>query len=114
MGSGEPIDDLIEFGTLRLLDWNDSMTDIQLGMRFIDKVQEISAVQKWSIRMGREYRVVKKIPVLNVIQEVQVLFQMGCTYKRAWYARKFATERIFSIWETTFNILPKYPQAMQD
>ncbi|KAI5640388.1 hypothetical protein M9H77_00520 [Catharanthus roseus] len=59
MVSGEPIDDLIESGTLRLLDWKDSMTDIQLGMRFIDKVQVISAVQKWSIWMGREYRVVK-------------------------------------------------------
>ncbi|KAI5657729.1 hypothetical protein M9H77_26522 [Catharanthus roseus] len=50
-------------GTVRLLDWNDSMTDIQLGMRFVDKVQT-------------------------------VLFQTGCTYKRAWYAQKFAIERI--------------------
>ncbi|KAI5676802.1 hypothetical protein M9H77_07752 [Catharanthus roseus] len=58
MGSGSPIDNLIESGTLRLLDSNPSMTDIQLGMRFVDKVQAISAVQKWSIRMGREYRVV--------------------------------------------------------
>ncbi|KAI5668179.1 hypothetical protein M9H77_18032 [Catharanthus roseus] len=39
MGSGSPIDDLVESGTVRLLDWNDSMTDIQLGMRFVDKVQ---------------------------------------------------------------------------
>ncbi|KAI5658893.1 hypothetical protein M9H77_27686 [Catharanthus roseus] len=38
IGSGSLIDDLIESGTLRLLDWNDSMTDIQLGMRFVDKV----------------------------------------------------------------------------
>ncbi|KAI5652421.1 hypothetical protein M9H77_29608 [Catharanthus roseus] len=59
MGSGSPIVDLVESGTLRLLDWNDSMTDIQLGMRFVDKVQAISAVWKWSIRVGREYRVVK-------------------------------------------------------
>ncbi|KAI5663678.1 hypothetical protein M9H77_23001 [Catharanthus roseus] len=44
MGSGSPIDDLVEFGTLRLFDWNDSMTDIQLSMRFVDKVQAISAV----------------------------------------------------------------------
>ncbi|KAI5672609.1 hypothetical protein M9H77_12973 [Catharanthus roseus] len=34
-----------------------------------------------------------EIPVSNIIQEVQVLFQTGCTYKRAWYARKFSTER---------------------
>ncbi|KAI5672775.1 hypothetical protein M9H77_13139 [Catharanthus roseus] len=59
MGSGSPIDDLVESGTIRLLDWNDSMTDIQLGMRFIDKVQAISAVRKWSISVGCEYRVVK-------------------------------------------------------
>ncbi|KAI5675690.1 hypothetical protein M9H77_06640 [Catharanthus roseus] len=28
MGSGSPIDDIIESGTVRLLDWNDSMTDV--------------------------------------------------------------------------------------
>ncbi|KAI5648517.1 hypothetical protein M9H77_34522 [Catharanthus roseus] len=33
-----------------------------------------------------------KIPVSNVIQEVQILFQTGCTYKRAWYATKFTIE----------------------
>ncbi|KAI5680586.1 hypothetical protein M9H77_01813 [Catharanthus roseus] len=38
IGSGSPVDDIIESGTVRLLDWNDSMTDIQLGMRFVDKV----------------------------------------------------------------------------
>ncbi|KAI5666328.1 hypothetical protein M9H77_16181 [Catharanthus roseus] len=43
------IDDLIELGTIRLLDWNDAMTDIQLDMRFVDKIQAISAVQKWTI-----------------------------------------------------------------
>ncbi|KAI5659055.1 hypothetical protein M9H77_27848 [Catharanthus roseus] len=59
MGSGSPIDDLVESGTIRLLDWNDSMTDIQLGMRFVDKVQAISAVRKYSISVGREYRVLK-------------------------------------------------------
>ncbi|KAI5664968.1 hypothetical protein M9H77_24291 [Catharanthus roseus] len=52
MGSGSPIDDLVESGTIRLLDLNDSMTDIQLGMRFVDKVQAISAVHKWSISVG--------------------------------------------------------------
>ncbi|KAI5676420.1 hypothetical protein M9H77_07370 [Catharanthus roseus] len=29
MCSGSPIDDLVESGTIRLLDWNNSMTDIQ-------------------------------------------------------------------------------------
>ncbi|KAI5657744.1 hypothetical protein M9H77_26537 [Catharanthus roseus] len=33
MGSGSPIDDLVESGTMRLLDWNNSITHIQLGMR---------------------------------------------------------------------------------
>ncbi|KAI5682551.1 hypothetical protein M9H77_03779 [Catharanthus roseus] len=186
MGSGSPIDDLVESSIVRLLDWNDSTTDIQLGMRFVGKVQAISAVRKWSISVGREYRVLKvrlihgpqdvtitviiitvhgkfilkkktthsrweitgfvkehtclvqieqnkhrnlsskfismstshlvandpEIPVSNIIQEMQVLFQTGCTYKRAWYARKFAIERVFGSWEATFNILPKYLQAV--
>ncbi|KAI5672821.1 hypothetical protein M9H77_13185 [Catharanthus roseus] len=55
-----------------------------------------------------------EIPVSNIIQEVQVLFQIGCTYKRAWYARKFAIERVFGSWDTTFSILPKYLQAIHD
>ncbi|KAI5669346.1 hypothetical protein M9H77_19199 [Catharanthus roseus] len=53
------------------------------------------------------------IPVSNVIQEVQVRLQTGCTYKRACYARKFAIERVFCSWETTFSVLPKYLQAMK-
>ncbi|KAI5661993.1 hypothetical protein M9H77_21316 [Catharanthus roseus] len=44
-GSGSPIDDIVESSIVRLLNWNNSMTDIQLGMRFVDKVQTISAVQ---------------------------------------------------------------------
>ncbi|KAI5682385.1 hypothetical protein M9H77_03613 [Catharanthus roseus] len=59
MGSGSPIDDLVESGTVRLLDWNDSMIDIQLDMRFVDKVQAISAVRKYSISVGCEHRVLK-------------------------------------------------------
>ncbi|KAI5650814.1 hypothetical protein M9H77_36819 [Catharanthus roseus] len=59
MGSGSPIDDIMESGTVQLLDWNDSMTDIQLGMRFVDKVQTVSAVRKYSVSMRHEYRVLK-------------------------------------------------------
>ncbi|KAI5677842.1 hypothetical protein M9H77_08792 [Catharanthus roseus] len=59
LGSGEQIDDLIELGTIILLEWNDTMTDRQLGMRFVDKIQAISVVQKWSLRIGQEFRVVK-------------------------------------------------------
>ncbi|KAI5668395.1 hypothetical protein M9H77_18248 [Catharanthus roseus] len=55
-----------------------------------------------------------EIPVSNIIQEVQVVFQTGCTYKRAWYTRKFAIERVFGSWDTTFTILPKYLQVVQD
>ncbi|KAI5659219.1 hypothetical protein M9H77_28012 [Catharanthus roseus] len=82
MGSDSPMDDLVESCTVRLLDWNDSMTDIQLGMRFVDKVQAISAVRKYSISVGREYRVLKiandpEIPVSNIIQEVQCVEKMG-------------------------------------
>ncbi|KAI5666652.1 hypothetical protein M9H77_16505 [Catharanthus roseus] len=38
-----------------------------------------------------------EIPVSNIIQEPQVLYQTGCTYKQAWYARKFAIERFLRI-----------------
>ncbi|KAI5680723.1 hypothetical protein M9H77_01950 [Catharanthus roseus] len=55
MSSGSPIDDLVESGTIRLLDWNDSMTEIQLDMRFVDKVQAVSAVRSgpsvWDVNM---------------------------------------------------------------
>ncbi|KAI5682424.1 hypothetical protein M9H77_03652 [Catharanthus roseus] len=43
-----------------------------------------------------------EIPVSNIIQE------------RVWYAQKFAIKRVFGSWETTFNILLKYLQAVQD
>ncbi|KAI5647792.1 hypothetical protein M9H77_33797 [Catharanthus roseus] len=59
MGYGEQIDDLIESEIIRLLDWNDAMIDLQLGMSFVDKTQTISAVQKWSIWIEQEFRVVK-------------------------------------------------------
>ncbi|KAI5673125.1 hypothetical protein M9H77_13489 [Catharanthus roseus] len=117
MDLGSPIDDIIESGTVRLLNWNDSMTDLLLGMRFVDKVQAVNAVRKYSFSVGREYRVLKiandpEIPVSNIIQEMHVMFQTGYTYKRAWYARKFAIERVFGSWDTTFSILPKYLQAV--
>ncbi|KAI5668640.1 hypothetical protein M9H77_18493 [Catharanthus roseus] len=51
--------DFVESGTLRLLDWNDSMTNIQLDMRFVENVQVISAVRKCSTSVDGEYRVVK-------------------------------------------------------
>ncbi|KAI5658176.1 hypothetical protein M9H77_26969 [Catharanthus roseus] len=31
---------------------------------------------------------------------------------RAWYARKFTIEKVFGSWDITFNILPKYLQAV--
>ncbi|KAI5682698.1 hypothetical protein M9H77_03926 [Catharanthus roseus] len=82
MGLDEQIDDLIKSGTLRLLDWNDSRTDIQLGMRLTDKDQAISAVQNRSIRMAENIEL-------------------------AWYAQKFAIERVFDSRESTFNYSTK-------
>ncbi|KAI5680565.1 hypothetical protein M9H77_01792 [Catharanthus roseus] len=102
IGSGSPVDDTIESGTVRLLDRNDSMTDIQLGMRFIDKVHAIEQnkhrnLSSKFISMSISHIVANdlEIPISNIIQEVQVLYQTGCTYKRAWYARKFAIESVF-------------------
>ncbi|KAI5649863.1 hypothetical protein M9H77_35868 [Catharanthus roseus] len=71
MSSDSPIDDLVESGTVQLLDWNDSMTDIQLRMRFVDKVQAISAVRKYSISVGREYRVLK-VRLIHGPQDVTI------------------------------------------
>ncbi|KAI5647850.1 hypothetical protein M9H77_33855 [Catharanthus roseus] len=97
------------------------MTDIQLGTRFIDKVQAIEQnkhrnLSSKFISMSISHLVANdpEILVSNIIQEVEVLYQTGCTYKRAWYARKFAIERVFGYWDTTFSILPKYLQAVQD
>ncbi|KAI5671550.1 hypothetical protein M9H77_11914 [Catharanthus roseus] len=124
LGSGEQIDDLIEPGTTRLLDWNDAMIDIQLSMRFTKEHTYLIQVYQNKHRNITSKFISKlishlvandpKIPVSNVIQEVQVLLQTGYTYKRAWYARKFAIKRVFGSWETTFSILPKYLQAMKD
>ncbi|KAI5682023.1 hypothetical protein M9H77_03251 [Catharanthus roseus] len=98
MGSGSPIDDLLESGTIRLLDWNNSMTDIQLDMRFVDKVQTINAVHKWSISVRHEYRVMKiandpEIPVSNIIQEVQKMGQEQILMCRR-YIRDKRTEEL--------------------
>ncbi|KAI5648279.1 hypothetical protein M9H77_34284 [Catharanthus roseus] len=81
------------------------MTDIQLGMRFVDKVQAISTIEQKKhknlsskfISMSISHLVANdpEIPMSNIIQEVQVLFQTGCTYKWAWYARKLTIERVF-------------------
>ncbi|KAI5654087.1 hypothetical protein M9H77_31274 [Catharanthus roseus] len=38
--------------TIRLLDWNDAMTGLQSGMRFVDKTQAIISIQRWFIRIG--------------------------------------------------------------
>ncbi|KAI5661192.1 hypothetical protein M9H77_20515 [Catharanthus roseus] len=81
------------------------MTDIQLGMRLVDKVQAVSAIEQnkhrnlsskfISISISHLVANDPEIPISNIIQEVQVLYHTGCTYKRAWYARKFAIERVF-------------------
>ncbi|KAI5649770.1 hypothetical protein M9H77_35775 [Catharanthus roseus] len=118
MGLGEQIDDLIESNTIRLLDMNDAMTDIQLGMRFVNKIQAISAVQKWSIRIGREFRVVKtskynfkiyfKTNIASCCQRSQdpylerqprsaTITSDKLYVQEAWYDRKFAIERVFDI-----------------
>ncbi|KAI5677586.1 hypothetical protein M9H77_08536 [Catharanthus roseus] len=83
MGSSSPIDDLVEFGTIRLLDWNDSMTDIQLGMRFVDKVQAIEMksrghkVTTYNPRKGI-YMVRSPIPVSGTGK-----FQIKKAYEKA-------------------------------
>ncbi|KAI5649697.1 hypothetical protein M9H77_35702 [Catharanthus roseus] len=55
MGPGEQIDDFIESGTIRLLDWNDAMTDIQLDTQ-----------DRWEIsRCSKEYTCLVQEHVVN-------------------------------------------------
>ncbi|KAI5659002.1 hypothetical protein M9H77_27795 [Catharanthus roseus] len=85
MGSEEQIDDLIESGTIRLLDWNDAMIDIQLGMRFVVKIQEHTNKHRNMTSKFISKLILHlvandpEIPVSNVIQEVQVLLQTKYT-----------------------------------
>ncbi|KAI5676386.1 hypothetical protein M9H77_07336 [Catharanthus roseus] len=117
MGSEKQIDDLIESSTVRLLDLNDAMTDIQLGMSdsnycsWYIRIKKKSIHDRWEItRFTKEHTCLvqvhqnkhrnmtskfiaklishlvandPEILVSNVIQEVQILLQTGCTYKRA-------------------------------
>lgn len=51
--------------------------------------------------------------VSAVRQEVRKLFQVECSYKKGWYARKEAIELLFGSWNDTFTILPKYMLALE-
>ncbi|KAI5653554.1 hypothetical protein M9H77_30741 [Catharanthus roseus] len=79
MGSREQIDDLIESGTIRLLNWNGARIDIQLGMRFVEIIQAISAIQKWSIRIGREFKVVKRLSKQASKYNFKIYFKTNIT-----------------------------------
>ncbi|KAI5681966.1 hypothetical protein M9H77_03194 [Catharanthus roseus] len=100
MGLREQIDDLIELGTIKLLDWNDAMTDLQL-----DKIQAISAVQRWSIRIRREFRVVKN-PCLKHHPRSPSITSDGLYLQEEWYAPRNANSQecerhIKAIWMPT-------------
>ncbi|KAI5659173.1 hypothetical protein M9H77_27966 [Catharanthus roseus] len=113
MDLGSPIDDIIESGTVRLLDWNDSMTNIQLGMRFVDKVQTVSAVRKYSVSVGREYRILKMcrkngLRTDNYVPEIY----SRQTYKRT-YQANFHPILSENFWrDVPFN-LTFYPPSMK-
>ncbi|KAI5670973.1 hypothetical protein M9H77_11337 [Catharanthus roseus] len=80
MGSGEQIDDLSESGTIRLLNWNDVIADLQLEMRFVDKIQAISTIQKWSIPIGREFRVAKSSSKQELKYDFKIYFKTNISF----------------------------------
>ncbi|KAI5677024.1 hypothetical protein M9H77_07974 [Catharanthus roseus] len=65
--SRKQIDDLIESDTIRLLDWNDAMSDVQLGMRFIDKIQTPSVIA---------LLILEKFDGIDSLQEKQPFFSL--------------------------------------
>ncbi|KAI5672811.1 hypothetical protein M9H77_13175 [Catharanthus roseus] len=69
-----------------------------LGMRFVDKVQAINAVHKWSISVGREYKVVKNgFPYCRPMISVDGTYLMGA-YK--------GILLIASTWDADNHLLP--------
>ncbi|KAI5662403.1 hypothetical protein M9H77_21726 [Catharanthus roseus] len=71
------------------------MIDIQLGMRFVDKVQAVSAVRKYSVSVGREYRVLKsKIDTWtarcyhhNSSRNTHALYRLNKTNTETWSSK---------------------------
>ncbi|KAI5661802.1 hypothetical protein M9H77_21125 [Catharanthus roseus] len=89
------------------------MTDIQLGIRFIDKVQAVSGVHKYSISVGREYQVLKMCrengPRIDTYVPEIYLRQ---TYRRT-YQANFHPVLSENFWRDVLFNLTFYPPNMK-
>ncbi|KAI5667382.1 hypothetical protein M9H77_17235 [Catharanthus roseus] len=86
MDLGKQIDDLIESGTIRLLDWNDitRFTNEYTCLVHVIQNKHRNITSKFISELTSHLVVNDpEIPISSVIQEIQVLLQTGCTYKRA-------------------------------
>lgn len=56
------ISDMETKNNVSIDEWNESTKDLRLKMRFRDKEYATYVVRKWSIRMAREFKVIKSKP----------------------------------------------------
>lgn len=54
------------------------------------------------------------LKIRAIVQVVKDKFHYTITYKRAWLAKQKAIASIFGDWETSYEELPKYMQALQE
>ena len=47
------------------------------------------------------------------IEFVRQEFRYTITYRKVWLAKQWALEKVYGNWEESYNILPKYLQALQ-
>ena len=55
----------------------------------------------------------EQLTILTFIAFVRQEFGYTITYHNAWLAKQWALEKVYSNWEESYNILPKYLQALQ-
>ena len=59
MGSGAPMEDQLDLIEYNVDRWTEENAELRIKMRCTDKAKMIYAVRKWSIKVGREFQVIK-------------------------------------------------------
>ena len=55
----------------------------------------------------------EKLIIPTFIAFVRQEFRYTITYRKAWLTKQWALEQVYGNWEESYNILPKYLQALQ-
>ncbi|KAL5166553.1 hypothetical protein HKD37_18G051492 [Glycine soja] len=55
----------------------------------------------------------EQLIVPTFVAFVRQVFGYTITYRKAWLAKRWALEKVYGNWEESYNILPKYLQALQ-